>query len=70
MEGDDTDAIKTATERLTEVSYNAFGKVYQQQAAQQQAEGNPNQGPDAGAAPNNDDNVVDADYEVVDEDQK
>ena len=60
MEGTDTAAIKAATDKLTEVSYDAFGKVYQQaQAAQQQA----------GAQQQaQDDTVVDADYEVVDED--
>ena len=61
VEGQDTDLIKTATERLTEVSYAAFGKVYQQAAAEQQAAGN------AGQQPPHDDNVVDADYEVVDD---
>ncbi len=75
LEGGDTEMIKTATEHLTDVSYAAFGKVYQQ-AAQQQ---NPNAGAGAeGAYQQNDagsqqqsggqdDNVVDADYEVVDE---
>ena len=61
VEGQDTDLIKTATERLTEVSYAAFGKVYQQAAAEQQAAGN------AGQQAPHDDNVVDADYEVVDD---
>lgn len=62
LEGSDIEMIKTATEHLTEVSYNAFGKVYQQQAAQQQA------GQQAGGANEpHDDNVVDADYEVVDD---
>ena len=68
IEGGDVAMIKTATESLTEVSYSVFGKVYEQ--AQQQAGGagfDPNaQGgytdPNAGK-----DNVVDADYEVVDD---
>ena len=68
LEGGDIEMIKTATEKLTEVSYSVFGKVYEQ--AQQQAGGagyDPNaQGgytdPNAGK-----DNVVDADYEVVDD---
>ncbi len=68
IEGGDVEMIKTATESLTEVSYSVFGKVYEQ--AQQQAGGagfDPNaQGgytdPNAGK-----DNVVDADYEVVDD---
>ena len=64
IEGDDIEMIKTATESLTDVSYSVFGKVYEQ--AQQQAGGAGDQGdytdPNAGG-----DNVVDADYEVVDD---
>ena len=76
LEGSDIEMIKTATEHLTEVSYNAFGKVYQQQAAQQQAgganygaqQGGANYGAQQGGANEpHDDNVVDADYEVVDD---
>ncbi len=63
LEGDDMEMIRTATEKLTDVSYNAFGKIYQQQA-QQQAEANQG-GADANSA--NPDDVVDADYEVVDD---
>ncbi|MDO4493308.1 MAG: molecular chaperone DnaK [Clostridia bacterium] len=72
LEGDDTEMIKTATEHLNEVSYAGFGKVYQQQAQQQQggADGqqyqNYQQGAGNGQQPPHDDNVVDADYEVVD----
>ncbi len=65
LEGSDSAVIKSATEKLTEVSYEVFGKIYQQST--------PNQGQagpqDAGSAPH-DDNVVDADYEVVDDDKK
>ena len=64
LEGDDIEAIKKANEHLTEVSYAAFGKVYQQAAQEQQAQ-QPN---DAADAPH-DDNVVDADYEVVNDDK-
>ena len=69
MEGSDVSAIKTATERLSEVSYNAFGKIYQQQAAQGQAQqgGNPGADQQQQQQPHGDDNVVDADYEVVDD---
>ena len=61
LEGTDTAAIKAATEALTTVSYEVFGKAYQAQSAQ----GAPGA---EGAAPK-DDNVVDADYEVVDDDK-
>ncbi|SCJ11197.1 Heat shock protein 70 [uncultured Clostridium sp.] len=73
LEGGNLDEIKAETEKLTQVSYDAFGKVYQQQAAQQQAgTQGANPGPDAGSAgtQSGPDNVVDADYEVVDDDKK
>ncbi len=63
LKGNDAGAIKAATEKLTEVSYDVFGKVYQQAAQEAQAS---EQAGGAGAA-QNDDGVVDADYEVVDD---
>ena len=65
LEGDDVEMIRKATEHLTEVSYAAFGKVYQQAAQEQQAQ------QDGGTTtePPQDDNVVDADYEVVNDDK-
>ena len=72
LKGTDTAAIKAASEKLTEVSYEVFGKIYQQ--AQQEAAANGGAGfdPNAanGGAQQGDDTVVDADYEVVDEDKK
>ena len=67
LEGDDTEMIKKATEHLTEVSYAAFSKVYQQAAQEQQAQ---QQGGGTAADAPQDDNVVDADYEVVNDDDK
>ena len=75
LNGSDSESIKAATEKLTEVSYEVFGKIYQQQA--QQNGGAAGFDPNAGAAGSgnnggsnssngNDDGVVDADYEVVD----
>ena len=75
LNSSDSEAIKAATEKLTEVSYEVFGKIYQQQA--QQNGGAAGFDPNAGAAGSgnnggsnssngNDDGVVDADYEVVD----
>jgi molecular chaperone DnaK len=69
LESNNPDTIKAATEKLTQVSYDVFGKIYQQQA---QAGGAPGQDGAAGAGPNGpggDDNVVDADYEVMDDDK-
>lgn len=68
LAGDDNDMIKKATESLTSVSYEVFGKAYQQTAGQQAgAQGAP--GADAGQQAPHDENVVDADYEVVDDDK-
>lgn len=57
LEGEDYDEIKKKTEELTESFYKISQKIYQQQANQ----GTTSDGKD-------DDDVVDADYEVVDED--
>ncbi|MEF9988294.1 MAG: Hsp70 family protein, partial [Christensenella sp.] len=65
----DPDTIKAATEKLQKVSFDTFGKIYQQaDAAQNAAGGSAGGAADGGAK--QDDNVVDADYEVVDEDKK
>jgi vacuolar-type H+-ATPase subunit H len=64
LEGNDTAMIKTASDKLTEVSYEVFGKIYQQSAQQQGPQGGP------GPQQPHDDTVVDADYEVVDDDKK
>ena len=65
LKGNDTAAIKADTEALQQAFYSISEKLYQQQAAQQggAAAGN------AGTTGNGDDGVVDADYEVVDDDQ-
>jgi molecular chaperone DnaK len=69
LEANDLDGIKAATEKLTQVSYEVFGKIYQQQAPGA-AGGTPGGDPQGGpAGPGNDDNVVDADYEVMDDDK-
>lgn len=60
LEGDDVEAIKKATEELTQ-SFHAVSQKMYEQAAQQQGEQD-------GQA--QDDNVVDADYEVVDDEEK
>jgi len=64
LNGTDVDAIKAATEELTQAFYAVSEKLYQQQAA---AEGQGAPGADAGAAGGAD--YYDADYEVVDDDQ-
>lgn len=64
LEGDNTEEIKKATEELTSAFHVLSQKMYEQAAAQQ---GNTQEG--QGQANQKDDNVVDADYEVVDDDK-
>ena len=67
LKGEDTDAIKAATEELTQLFYKMSEKLYQQQAPQ----GDPNMG---GQQPSGDPNggqqYYDADYKVVDDDDQ
>ncbi len=63
LKGDDTDAIKAATDELTQLFYQMSEKLYQQQPPQ----GDPTQGAaDAGAQGGE---YYDADYKVVDDEQ-
>jgi len=65
LKGTDTETIKSATEKLTEAMNKLSEKIYQQNP------GTGEQGPtDMGSEPSQDDEFVDADYEVVDEDEK
>jgi molecular chaperone DnaK len=65
IESNDIDKIKAATEKLTQVSYEIFGRIYQQQArASGEASGQDAPGKGKRAK---DDDVVDADYEVMDD---
>jgi len=77
LKGTDIEAIKKATEALQQAFYDISSKIYQQNGGAQGAQGfDPNQagGPGAGAAggqgAGNSDNVYDADYKVVDDDNK
>ena len=66
LKGTDNEAIKAASEKLSQVSQEIFGKIY----SQAQAQAN-NMGADMnnGGANASDGNTYDADYEVVDEDK-
>ena len=66
LKGNDTQAIKNATEELTKAFYAVSEKLYQQGG--QQA-GGPDMGGQAGGSDGGPD-VVDADYTVVDDDKK
>lgn len=71
LAGSDNAAIKAAADKLSQVSYDVFGKVYQQANAQANAAGAGGQPGDAGAGEQKPkDDVVDAEYEVVDDDKK
>ncbi|EAF1874212.1 molecular chaperone DnaK [Listeria monocytogenes] len=65
LKGEDFDAIKEKTESLNEIVQNLSVKLYEQAAAEQQAAG----GAEGQEAPQND-NVVDAEFEEVNDDDK
>ena len=70
LEGTDNDAIKAAADKLAQVSQEVFGKIYQQaQAEAQAAQGAGADNGQAGADASNG-NTYDADYEVVDDEDK
>ncbi|WP_123039789.1 molecular chaperone DnaK [Cohnella candidum] len=68
LEGDNLEEIKAASDELTQIVQQLSVKLYEQAQAQQGAPGA--DAADAGAGSAKKDNVVDADYEVVDEDKK
>ena len=62
LEGDNTEEIKSKTEELTQEFYAASQKLYEQAGAE-------GFDPNAGSNADSDDDVVDADFEVVDDDE-
>jgi molecular chaperone DnaK len=69
LKGSDLDKIKSTTEELKQASYKMAEAAYAQQQAQQQAQGQAQAGgTDEGQAEEGE--VVDADYEVVDEEKE
>jgi molecular chaperone DnaK len=70
LAGDDLDAIKQAKDELTEIVQQLSVKLYEQAAKDQEAaQGDAGQADEAEGNKKKE-NVVDADYEVVDEDKK
>ena len=67
LKGEDTDAIKAATEELTQLFYKMSEKLYQQQAPQGDAGQAGTQG---GPTGDQGGQYYDADYKVVDDDDK
>lgn len=80
LKGTDNDAIKAATEALTQAFYDVSAKIYQQNPGAQGADPGAGFNPGAagfdpgqqagGNAAGGQDNVYDADYKVVDDDKK
>jgi molecular chaperone DnaK len=72
MEGEDPEEIKRLSEALTQASHKLAEAMYQQasQDGAAGAEGGPQGGPQQGAAGGQQDDVVDADFEEVKEDDK
>ena len=70
LKGDDTDAIKAATEELTQMFYQMSEKLYQQANPQGGAQAGPDMGGQNGGAQTgpNGQQYYDADYKVVDDD--
>jgi len=78
VESGDLNAIKSAKSRLEQASHKFAERIYRESASQQAGAGT-GQGPQGQASPGREekasssaggDNVVDADYEVVDDDKK
>jgi len=69
LKGNDTNAIKTANEELSKAFYPITEKLYSQAGAQGQPGGGFPGGADTQSHPS-DDGVVDADYTVMDDDNK
>jgi molecular chaperone DnaK len=77
LQGSDIEEIKSASEALTQIWHEASAQLYQQTTAQQEG---PQQGPgytpqgapteEQGEKKSSDEDVIDADYEVVDDDDK
>jgi preprotein translocase subunit SecF len=67
IKSDNIEEIKAKTEKLSQALYAATAKMYQQNAGNQAENQGTGQGSNQGTAK---DDVVDADYEVVDDDDK
>jgi len=64
LDGDDVENIKAKTDALMQASHKLAEAVYQQAQQQQQQAGG-----DGSASASGDEDVEDADYEVIDEDE-
>jgi len=69
LKGNNTDAIKRATEALNQAFYDISAKIYQKNPNMGQQGFNADPGQQGGQSETRDGNVYDADYEVVDDDK-
>ncbi len=67
LKGDDTEKIKTASEALTQASHKLAEMLYQQSSEQQAKD---DQAGDGKKTKEQDEETVDADYEVIDDDKQ
>ncbi|WP_350342502.1 molecular chaperone DnaK [Proteinivorax tanatarense] len=65
LKGEDNDKIKEASDKLSEELHKISSKIYEQQAAEQQQQQEAQQGEQSG-----DEDVVDADFTEVDDEEK
>lgn len=70
LNGSDIEAIKSATSELEQAFYKVSEKLYQNSAPQDGATASENTSSGADTQNNNGDGYVDADYKVVDDDEK
>jgi len=76
LQGSNIEEINSASEALTQIWHEASAQMYQQTAAQQGAQQEPGYTPqgapteEPGEKKSSDEDVIDADYEVVDDDKK
>ena len=73
LAGTDIEEIKSASDALTQIWHEASAQLYQQTTAQEQQQAGEQYGAaptDEGEAKKPDEEVIDADYEVVDDDKK
>lgn len=70
LKGEDVEKMKADSEALTKPLYDLTSQMYQQAQQAQQAAGAENAGANKEAQDKAKDNVVDADYKVVDDDKK
>ncbi|MHC4536083.1 MAG: molecular chaperone DnaK, partial [Planctomycetota bacterium] len=76
LQGSNLDEIKSASEALTQIWHEASAQLYEQTTAQQGPQQEPGYTPqgapteEPSAQKSSDEDVIDADYEVVDDDKK